>query len=200
MTTRPRLYKRRWFIVSVVAIGVPVLAVGWWLFSPLLFDKEVNEEFPRAALAEIPADSSAADVEEAMLDAEGETIPASEDMPAGEPVALVTGEIVGADSFHQGSGTATIYELADGSRILRLEDLDVTNGPDLHVLLSPVSNPEDRSEVTAEGYIDLGGLKGNIGNQNYEIPADFVIGDEISVVIYCKPFHVIFSTATLLPA
>ena len=200
MTARPRFYRRRWFIVSALAIGIPALAVGWWLFSPLLFDKEVNEDFPRAALAEVPADSSEAEVEQAMLDAEGQVVTAADDMPEADPVAIVTGEIVGADSFHQGSGTATIYELADGSRVLRLEDLDVTNGPDLHVLLSPVAEPEGRSDVTASGYIDLGGLKGNIGNQNYDIPADFVIGAEISVVIYCKPFHVIFSTATLQPA
>ncbi len=189
-------YRRRSFILGAAAVAIPILAAAWWLFSPLLFDKEVNEEFPRAALAEIPAGSSAADVEAAMLEAEGAVVGASEDMPD-DPVALVSGEIMGADAFHQGSGTATIYELADGSRILRLEDLDVTNGPDLHVLLSPVADPEGRDDVTSEGYVDLGGLKGNIGNQNYEVPADFVIGDELSVVIYCKPFHVIFSTATL---
>ncbi len=131
-----------------------------------------------------------------MMEAEGVVVTAADDMPP-EPVALVTGQITGADAFHQGSGTATIYELADGSRVLRLEELDVTNGPDLHVLLSPVAAPTGRDDVTASGYIDLGGLKGNQGNQNYEIPADYEIPAELSVVIYCVPFHVLFASAPL---
>lgn len=201
MTTQPQpLYRRRWFLATAAAVGVPVLALGWWLLSPLFLNTTVEEEFPRAATAEIPDDMTAEQVEDEMVAAETVSTDSEETMPTPEPMALVTGEVVGADSFHQGSGTATIYELEDGSRVLRLEDLDVTNGPDLHVLLSPVADPEGRDEVTAAGYVDLGELKGNRGSQNYEIPGDFVIGDELSVVIYCVPFHVVFSTATLLPA
>lgn len=196
--TRTPIYKRRGVIIGAVVVAIPILAVGWWLFSPLFLNQTVVEDFPRAATAEIPVDGTIEEVEAEMLAAEAVITESGDEMPdeAG-PVALVTGEVVGADAFHQGSGTATIYELDDGSRILRLEDLDVTNGPDLHVLLSPIADPEDRDEVTAQGYIDLGQLKGNRGSQNYDIPADFVIGDELSVVIYCVPFHVIFSTATL---
>lgn len=90
-----------------------------------------------------------------------------------------------------------LYELADGSRVLRLEDFDVTNGPDLHALISPVPNPESRDDVTAGGYIDLGSLKGNRGAQNYDIPADYELPDTpFSIVIYCQPFHVLFASAT----
>lgn len=201
MTTPEQpFYRRRGFVIAAIVVAIPVLAVGWYLFSPLFLNRTVEEEFPRAAMAAVPADMTAEQVEQEMIDAEGDNVESSEDMPEADPVAIVTGTIVGADSFHQGSGTATVYELADGTRILRLEDLDVTNGPDLHVLLSPVAAPASREQVTAEGYIDLGGLKGNRGSQNYEIPPDFEIGDELSVVIYCQPFHVIFSTATLAPA
>ncbi|MDH3600540.1 MAG: DM13 domain-containing protein [Candidatus Tectomicrobia bacterium] len=56
--------------------------------------------------------------------------------------------------------------------------------------------PADRSEVKPD-YMDLGSLKGNIGSQNYPIPAETDIVPFKSVVIYCMPFHVVFSTATL---
>ena len=194
--SRP-LYRRRGFIIAAVAIAVPIMAFGWYFFSPLLFDKEVIEDFPRAALVQIPDELTAEQVEAEMLRAEDAAVTAADDMPVGGPVALFTGSLMDADSFHKGSGGATIYELEDGSRILRLEELDVTNGPDLHVVLSPVADPQERSDVMSGGYIDLGSLKGNLGDQNYEIPAEFVIGSEISVVVYCQPFHVIFSTATL---
>jgi len=197
--TQVPIYKRRGVIIGAIVVAIPVLVIGWWLFSPLFLNRTVVEDFPRAASAEIPAGATIEEVEDEMLAAEAVDTDASEPMPAdgSQPVALVTGEVMGADAFHQGTGTATIYQLEDGSRVLRLEDLDVTNGPDLHVLLSPVADPEGRDEVTASGYIDLGQLKGNRGSQNYDIPADFEIGDELSVVIYCVPFHVVFSTATL---
>jgi hypothetical protein len=109
----------------------------------------------------------------------------------------LSGSFAGADRSHQGSGDVTIYELEDGSRVLRFENLDVTNGPDLHVIVSPVGDPQSRDDVSAAGYIDLGSLKGNLGDQNYEIPADFDLAQAGSIVIYCQPFHVIFATAAL---
>jgi hypothetical protein len=81
--------------------------------------------------------------------------------------------------------------------VLRFEDLDVTNGPDLHVILTPVAAASSRDDVHAPGYVDLGGLKGNKGDQNYDVPLDLDLEREWTVVIYCVPFHVIFSTAPL---
>jgi hypothetical protein len=92
---------------------------------------------------------------------------------------------------------ATIYEGPDGSRVLRLEDFRVTNGPDLHVILVNASDPQSRDDVTSAGYVDLGSLKGNVGNQNYVIPNDVEIPENGSIVIYCQPFHVVFSVASL---
>ena len=120
--------------------------------------------------------------------------------PVPTAVAIQAGNLRDADSFHRGSGRATIYELPDGSLVLRLEDLNVTNGPDLHVLLSGHADPKSRNEVKDLGYVDLGKLKGNIGNQNYEIPAGLDVSMYSSVVIYCQPFHVIFSVAPLASA
>ena len=113
-----------------------------------------------------------------------------------EPATLAQGEFANADFFHRGSGKATFYELADESRILRFEDFSVTNGPGLHVILSSNSNPTGRGNI-GDDYIDLGSLKGNKGNQNYDIPADIDLDQVKSIVIYCKPFHVVFSKATL---
>ena len=77
-------------------------------------------------------------------------------------------------------------------------DDDETDGSCLNVLLSPVTNPGSRTDVTAAGYTDLGKFKGNRGVQNYEIPGDFQLSPgELSVVIYCVPFHVPFASTTL---
>ena len=110
-----------------------------------------------------------------------------------EPRGLASGRFVDADDSHQGSGTATIYELEDGSRVLRFEEFEVTNGPDLHVFLIP-------EDGDMEGYVDLGSLKGNIGNQNYEITdPTFNIDNYIegSVVLYDARYELIFSFAPL---
>ena len=113
------------------------------------------------------------------------------------PVKLKTGAFAGADRVHKGSGQASIYRLPDGSHLLRLDDFKVTNGPDLRVILTRVANPGVSGEVTGPGHVELAKLKGNMGNQNYPIPDDVDISSFESVVIYCKPFRVIFSVAPL---
>jgi len=195
---KPKWYRRRGVIAGLLALAIPAIALGWWLFSPLLLNKTVVEEFPRAAAAQIPEGSTAEEVEAEILEAEGENITTADDMPEEGPTKLLAGEFVGADSFHQGSGDVGVYELADGGRVLRFEDIDITNGPDLHVILSPVAAAEGRDDVMASGYVDLGSLKGNRGSQNYDIPPDVdITSGEWTVVIYCVPFHVIFATAAL---
>lgn len=190
------LLTRRNLTIGAIVIGIPALLLGWWLLSPLFLDSEVSEAFPRAAMAEIPDDMTAEEVEGAMVDAENEPdVAGDDDMPDSGPTALTSGEFTDADDFHMGSGTATIYEIEDGSLVLRLEDFEVTNGPDLHVLLVPHPDPASRDQV--DGYVDLGSLKGNIGNQNYDIPGDIDVSEFGSVVIYCQPFHVLFSVASL---
>ena len=117
--------------------------------------------------------------------------------PESEVRAVKQGDFKDADSFHRGSGQAIIYTTPEGGHLLRLENLEVTNGPALHVVLSPHEDPTRSNEVLLEGYSDLGDLKGNRGNQNYTIPADVDLSAIKSVVIYCKPFAVVFSVATL---
>lgn len=118
-----------------------------------------------------------------------------EDAPAATPHILAQGRFVDGDAFHKGSGVATLYRAPDGTYLLRFEEFVVTNGPDLHVILSPSAAPTGHASLG--DYIDLGSLKGNIGDQNYTLPADFDPTLYKSVVIYCLPFQVIFATATL---
>ena len=110
-------------------------------------------------------------------------------------VKLKVGNLQDADSFHKGSGQATIYRRPDGSHLLRLESLSVTNGPDLHVILSCHPNPGRGNDVKTPGYVDLGKPKGNKGDQNYPIGDDVDNDAQGSVAIYCKPFHVVFNVA-----
>lgn len=112
---------------------------------------------------------------------------------ADEWVIAAQGEFMDADSFHKGSGTATIFQQGE-TRVLRFENFESTNGPDLHVLL--VENIDGTGNANIGEYLDLGSLKGNVGNQNYEIPDGTDLSQYSGVMIYCMPFHVIFSTAS----
>ena len=215
---RKRFYKRPVFFIPVIIVAVPGLWLAWWLGSPLFLNKTVDEPPPvgvasatrtaEPTTTEVPAPDKPAPVGEpvaAPIDvpatpAATTFAPDSTEPPASkEPaaLALLSGMFKDADSRHKGSGDATIYELADGTRVLRLENIDITNGPDLHVFLSPVADASERGDVMADGYLDLGGLKGNRGNQNYTIEGNFDPEKEWTVVIYCVPFHVIFTTAAL---
>ena len=138
-------------------------------------------------------DEGVAMMEEAIEQSEMAAQPAA----VAEVEAVAMGSFKDADAFHRGSGTATIYRTPDGSEVLRLEDLNVTNGPALHVVLSTHPDPERSEQVKQDGYVDLGDLKGNRGNQNYPIPAGVDTSIHQSVVIYCYPFAVVFSVATL---
>ena len=213
---------RRYLFAGVALIIVlPVVALAWWLLSPLLVDKTVEEDLPFAAQAVVPTDMTRVEVQDVMAGMAKLTRAVDEPMPdhmmgakdssggssattapgsSGTALVLSKGTFQDADRFHQGSGEATIYRGPDGSRLLRLENFQVTNGPDLHVILSPNPSPESRDDVHQTGYLDLGSLKGNVGSQNYEIPADVVVGALSSVVIYCSPFHVVFSIAPLKKA
>lgn len=185
----------------IVLAAIPALVVGWWLGSPLFLDRSVDEAFPVSAPLAAGAPSTTTDqfeseapptTDDAMV---GDTGTASEPTETSGPVALSAGTFRGADDLHDGSGVATVYELEDGSRILRFEDFEVTNGPDLRVLLVPHEDPQSAEDIAA--YLELEPLKGNVGNQNYEIPADVDLSQYGSIVIYCKPFHVLFAVASL---
>jgi len=109
---------------------------------------------------------------------------------------------VASGQFHNGAhetkGTATVLQLADGKKTLRLTDFQTSNGPDVHVYLVAAEDAKDNDTVTRAGFIELGSLKGNIGDQNYELPANTDLSKYRAVTIWCKRFSVNFGTAPLM--
>ncbi len=193
---------RRIVTIALAVAAIPAIALAWWLGSPLFLNKTVDEQFPRTVTAEIPAEVTRAEVEmvmETMAKMDSEMMEAMpEDMATAQVVS--SGSLRDGDRFHLGSGQATIYSVPEGGHLLRLENIDVTNGPALVVLLSAHPDPTTRDELKGADYIELAKLKGNRGSQNYELPEGSDASQWQSVVIYCKPFHVIFSVAPLTPA
>lgn len=196
----------------IIIIGVlGLLAVSWYLLSPLFINKEVSEDLPEDF--NFPTEEEIADMTtEEKMEMEKKMLMESEDMqdvvvedsmdeakemmdmPSVSSV-LSAGIFGDADSFHKGSGNVSILDNGQGSQVVRFENFNVTNGPDLRVLLSTSENPT--SHDTLGSYIELGKLKGNMGDQNYSVPSGVDASIYKSVVIYCKPFQVVFSTATL---
>jgi len=122
----------------------------------------------------------------------------SEALPADFMVTEVaTGQFQDADRAHKGSGTARVLQSGGGSLLVRLEDFQVTNGPDLEVWLVKEANVTASADVKNSEWIGLGQLKGNIGDQTYTVPDGTVITDYGSVVIWCEQFGVLFSPAML---
>lgn len=157
-----------------------------------MMDEPMPAGLAGVAVAAMPA---ATPVATATAAATATATPAPTAMPETGPAAVAMGMFMDADDFHRGSGSATMFRGPDGSHILRFEDFMVTNGPALSVLISKAEGITS-SENLGE-YLDLGPLKGNVGNQNYQVPAGTDVGEYKTVVIYCVPFRVVFATAPL---
>jgi hypothetical protein len=162
---------RKWYI----GIGsLVVIVAGWALFRPeLLFvNAQANEAFPTAAQA-APAAAPA-------------------------PAVLARGSFHAV--AHDGKGTATVHRLDDGKRVLRFTDFTTSNGPALKVYLVAADDAKDNATVTKSGFVDLGALKGNLGDQNYEIPETIDLAKFKAVTVWCSRFNVNFTTAPLTGA
>jgi hypothetical protein len=154
----------------IVGVGVIVLAGLWYAFRPelLFIDKTVNESFPGG--------TAVASIEKG-------------------PMAISKG---GFNSLaHETKGTATIYQLGDGKRTLRLTEFETSNGPDVHVYLTAGQVEKGSDAIKQVGFIDLGSMKGNRGDQNYDIPADVDLNKYRNVTIWCARFGVNFGEAPL---
>ncbi|MFZ0327018.1 MAG: DM13 domain-containing protein, partial [Nitrososphaeraceae archaeon] len=104
--------------------------------------------------------------------------------------SILTGSFIGAgDGFHNVEGLARVIPLGDGSTILRLENFKSTNGPNVHLYLA--------TDKDASNFIDLGRLKANNGNQNYNVPPGTDLAKYNVVLIWCKDFSVLFGSAQL---
>jgi hypothetical protein len=171
METRPMTSaaQRKWIIMGCAVAALAVVA--WYLFRPeLLFvNQRVSEEFPAATNGAAASTSGQVELASEMF----------------HSIA------------HQTKGTATIHRLVDGQRVLRLSGFQTSSGPALHVYLVAAPNATDNETVTKAGFVDLGALKGNIGDQNYAIPADVDLSKYQAVTIWCQRFGVNFATAPL---
>ncbi|HJS81600.1 MAG TPA: DM13 domain-containing protein [Nitrososphaera sp.] len=156
-------------IVAAVALPAVVYAAG-----PLFINTTINEDAPVASGNE-------------MMDKDGVKV-------AGESKTMASMKFAGSfigvgDGIHDAEGSAKVIPVSEGS-ILRLEDFRSTNGPDLYVYLS--------SEKDATDFVNLGKLKANIGNQNYEIPEGTDLSKYGTVLIWCQQFSVLFGSAELV--
>lgn len=193
--------------ITLAIVAVAVLGVVWFLGSPLFLDQAVDEEFSvLAADGRLDMDavmSLSPGARESMRDqimsvsASEPARSSAESMPAAAPQLLRQGNFSDADVIHKGAGTASVYALTDGRHVVRFEDFRTTNGPALVVYLAKHPLPTSADDVTEGGFIKLGKLKGNVGNQNYDVPPEADIDDYHSVVIWCELFGVLFSPAPL---
>jgi hypothetical protein len=102
--------------------------------------------------------------------------------------------------LHPTQGTATIYQMGDGSRVLRLTSFSTSNGPDVHIYMVASDDAKDAATVEKAGFVDLGVIKGNIGDQNYTLGSDLDLAKYRAVSVWCKRFSVNFGAAALRPA
>jgi len=151
----------------LAAVGFPILVAAWWAFRPEKL--WINQKVNEPA----PFASST------------------------DPQPLYTGRLEG--KAHQTSGRATIYKTPDGKQYLRLTDFSTSNGPDVHVVLARSDEANLTKEIVT-GQLDsveLGSLKGNQGDQNYDLPASVDLQKYNAAVIYCERFHAVFGLARL---
>jgi hypothetical protein len=159
-----------------IFIGAAIVVVigGWYAFRPerLFIDKTVNE-----SLAAAPNESAGTVATDAA------------------PRALAAGHF--HSNAHATAGVATILELGQGRRVLRLTEFSTSNGPDVRVYLVAADDVNKDATVTDAGFVELGAMKGNIGDQNYEIPASVDLSKYRTVTIWCRRFSVNFGSAPL---
>jgi Electron transfer DM13 len=163
----------RWPVLG--AYATVAIVAGAYLGSSVVLDRTVDEQVAVAAPIAAPA---------------GDT----RERPRNRNVRLRTARF--EPVRHAAAGTATVIRLARGGRVLTLTDFEVDNGPDLRVYLVAGGA---RSEDEVEDFVDLGGLKGNRGNQQYAIPDDVDVARYSTVVVWCRAFSVLFARAPTRP-
>jgi hypothetical protein len=151
----------------IIAVGVIIVAGLWYAFRPELLF--ISKQV-------------------------NEQFPSSGQVAAG-PMTLAQGSF--KSLAHETKGMVSIYQLADGKRTLRLTEFETSNGPDVHVYLTAAEVEKGSDAIKAAGFIDLGSMKGNKGDQNYDIPADVDLSKYKSVTIWCARFGVNFGIAPL---
>ena len=176
---RSWIKEHRAFAAAIAVGALALFGLGIYWFGPqrLVLDREVAEALPTPTAS---------------------TDPSIGEEPRDEPSEVVE---LGAGEFrsleHGTTGLARIVELEDGSRFVRLEDLDTSDGPDLRVYLTDQPLSDDWGVWDDGRYVDLGALKGNVGDSNYRIPDDVDLSGSRTVVIWCRRFTVGFGVAPI---
>jgi len=172
--------KKIWILGILLVI---ILPIAFYLISPLWNVVEVQDESPLAKVqdkVEVMTDE-----EQEMKEANKKIIVMEEPMP---PTPQLVAEGMFKPEAHDVEGKALIIQDGD-SRILRFENFDTVNGPNLHIFLASTLDQEDT--------IDLGEIKATKGNVNYDIPEGIDIEKYNKVLVWCVPFKVLFSYAEL---
>ncbi|MGY1771060.1 DM13 domain-containing protein [Blastococcus sp. SYSU D00813] len=171
-----------WSVAALVVVALAAFVLVWFQPQKLFYDDEVSEALP--TVAAVPADEQSS--------GGGAATPSA----PRQPVDLAAGSFVSRE--HETVGTARVVQLPDGQVIVRLEGFETSNGPALYVYLS--QNPADGTEAAFDDqFVDLGALKGNVGDQNYVVPAGVDATSYTSVVIWCDRFDAAFGAADLAP-
>jgi hypothetical protein len=152
---------------AFIGLAIVVVAGGWYAFRP---ERLFVDTTVNESLGSVTAAETA-------------------------PVTLATGMF--HSNAHATKGTATVLDVGGGRRILRLTDFATSNGPDVRVYLVAAADVQDDATVKTAGFVELGPMKGNIGDQNYEIPATVDADQYRTVTIWCKRFSVNFGSAPL---
>jgi Electron transfer DM13 len=169
---------------GLIVIGVVVGVLVWFQPQKLLIDHRVDEALPAAQAPPATGDGKGGS------QADQPTTPTARRAP----VTLAAGVL--RSLGHPTSGRAVVLDVGDGRRFLRLDDLHTSNGPDLFVYLS-ATPAGGRRDTFDDDFVSLGRLKGNQGDQNYQIGADVDLRRYQSVVIWCRRFTYAFGAAPL---
>jgi hypothetical protein len=174
--------RARWAALATwVAVAIGTVAIGYWTGFR---DRRVDEDVVIAQ-----ARASAPVRAEALAGESPGAAGARNGADGGRPVSIARGTFTGQDG-HAGTGVATVVADARGQRTLTFTRFDVDPGVDVLVYLTPTTENVDDG-------VELGGLKGNIGDQQYVIPPDVDLAKYDSVVVWCRPFTVRIATAEL---
>ncbi|SDM43358.1 DM13 domain-containing protein [Allokutzneria albata] len=185
-----QLLRKQW-VQAGLAAGVVALAVGLWLFQPwrLFTSSTIDEALPMPPAPPVASAPTSTGTTAAVPE------PTTTTAPKPTTVELASGAFVTQE--HKTTGTAKVLRLADGNRVLRLEGLATSDGPDLHVWLTDATAGGEWGKYDDGRYVKLGALKATHGNQNYAIPAKAELDGLRSVVIWCDRFNVAFGSAPL---
>jgi len=168
--------------VSIIGIIV-IIAIGWYLVSPLFISTELQESIDDAF--DTMSEEKRAEFDQAVKDAEKDSSEKNEEMTG---TINILSEVDFKPRAHEVEGKALLIE-SGGKKILRFEDFETINGPNLHIYLS--------SDLGVSDSIDLGGLKATKGNFNYELDPSIDTDKYNKVLVWCVPFRVLFSYSEL---